>query len=75
MELSALKDTFNIFTQENSNIYPRLTISMVGGNIVNIENVVDNKILLTKDYMKIDTPKSITYLCNDDIIRIILHKN
>lgn len=75
MELSALKNTFNIFTPQRESEFPRITLNLVGGIIINIDNNDENKITLTKDYMMIDNSKTISFICLDSIIKITIHKN
>lgn len=74
MNIQTLKSIFKVFQPQMEEEYPRMCINMVGGVIINIENDMDNHITLTSEYMKIETPKCISYICLDDIIKLTIHK-
>lgn len=74
MDLQTLKTIFKGFQPQMEDEYPRMSINMVGGVIVNVENNKETKVILSNEYIKIDTPKSTTYLCLDDIIKLTIHK-
>lgn len=74
MDLHTLKSVFSIFQPQNEEEYPRMCINMVGGVLINIENNTDNKITLYQDYMKLETPKTITFICLDDILKLSIYK-
>ena len=74
MDLQVLKSIFKVFQPQMEEEYPRMCINMVGGVVINVDNNIENKITLTSEYMKIETPKSLTFLCLDDIIKMTIHK-
>ena len=74
MDFSTIKHCFSIFQPTMAEEYPRMTINMVGGVIINIDNTKDTSISITKENMKIETPKTISIISLDEIIKICIHK-